>query len=139
MFLPFGLRFLEDKVYISQEPELGSERPGRRGAPGHRRDAHRGHRRGAPASRSERRRDPDARGSGGSRMPTVFGRLLALRFGERESRRIRFRPVGRGAAKEIAVPGVTAAETVRILGRDIPRQPSAGRSTSSLSGDRRPC
>jgi len=51
---------------------------------------------------------------------TVFGRLLALKYGQRESLRIRFRPVGGGAAQEVTVPGVTAAETVRLLRERYP-------------------
>ena len=70
---------------------------------------------------------------------TVFGRLLALKFGERESRRIRFRPVGGGAAQEVTVPGVTAAETVRLLRERYPAATERRPTTSSLSGGRRPC
>ena len=51
---------------------------------------------------------------------TVFGRLLALKFGQRESLRIRFRLAGGGATKELTVPCVTAAETVRLLRERYP-------------------
>jgi C-terminal processing protease CtpA/Prc len=52
--------------------------------------------------------------------PSTFGRLLALRFGIRESYRIRVRPVGGGEVREVAVPGVTAVDISRLLRERYP-------------------
>ncbi|MBP7707197.1 MAG: hypothetical protein KA243_08130 [Candidatus Aminicenantes bacterium] len=52
--------------------------------------------------------------------PASFGRLLALRYGLEASRRIRFRPVGGGEAREVPVACVTALTTVRTLRERYP-------------------
>jgi len=52
--------------------------------------------------------------------PAVFGRLLALRFGWRESHTILIRPLRGGEIREITVPGITAAEVGRLLRERYP-------------------
>ena len=52
--------------------------------------------------------------------PASFGRLLALRFGLKESRRVRFRPAGGGEAREVSVAGLPAVGTVRLLRERYP-------------------
>ncbi len=60
-------------------------------------------------------------------QPASFGRLLALRFGLKESRRIRFRPCDGGEAREASVAGLPAVGTVRRLRERYP-----------ATGERRP-
>jgi C-terminal processing protease CtpA/Prc len=52
--------------------------------------------------------------------PAVFGRLLALRFGRRESHAIRFRPREGGEVRELAVSGIKGADVNRILRERYP-------------------
>lgn len=52
--------------------------------------------------------------------PASFGRLLALRFGLKESRLVRFRPAGGGKPQETSVAGLTALGTVRTLRERYP-------------------
>jgi hypothetical protein len=119
VFLPFGLRFLGDRVYMFRN--LSSETSIRDGAELLSID-------GTPIGDIVAALLPFVPSDAGVRTSklrrlenaTVFGRLLALKFGERESRLIRFRPVGGGAAQEVTVPGVTAAETVRLLKERYP-------------------
>ncbi len=60
--------------------------------------------------------------------PGAFGRLLALRFGPRESFRVRFRRFRATEVKEITVSGVTASDLGRLLKERYPetaeRRPS---------------
>jgi hypothetical protein len=114
VFFPFWLRFLKDKAYVFRN--LSSDAGIKEGAELLAID-------GTPI------RDvvsallplvPSDAGIRTSRLrrleyPTAFGRLLALRFGRRESRRIRFRPFQGGETKETTIPGVTAADIVRLL------------------------
>jgi hypothetical protein len=46
--------------------------------------------------------------------PVTFGRLFGLRFGWRESFRIRFRPFKAEEVREMTVPGLTAVDFARI-------------------------
>jgi dienelactone hydrolase len=48
-------------------------------------------------------------------FPASFGRLFALRFGPRESFRLRFRPFRGKDIRELSVPGVTVEDLNRIL------------------------
>jgi len=52
--------------------------------------------------------------------PAFFGRLMALRFGLKESFEIRFRPLGSGEIRGITLPGITAADISRLLGERYP-------------------
>ncbi len=119
VFFPFELRFLKDKAYIIRN--LSSDAGIKEGAellaidgtpikdvisallPLISSDA------GIRTSRLRRLEDPAA-----------FGRLLALRFGWRESRRIRLRPFPGGETTETAIPGITAADIVRLLQERFP-------------------
>jgi hypothetical protein len=57
-----------------------------------------------------------------------FGRLLALRFGPRDSNRVRFCPFRSAAIKEAAVPGISRTDLFRLLRERAPaaaeRRPS---------------
>jgi Peptidase family S41 len=53
-------------------------------------------------------------------FPALFGRLLTLRFGPRESFRVRLRPPGGGAVREVSVPGVAGKDVARILNERYP-------------------
>jgi hypothetical protein len=50
----------------------------------------------------------------------TFGRLLALRFGRRESYRVRFRPFRSQEVHEAVVAGMTAGDLARTLGQRYP-------------------
>lgn len=60
--------------------------------------------------------------------PGVFSQMLALRFGTRDSFRVRIRPFRGQAAKEVTVPGITASDLGRLLKERYPatteRRPS---------------
>jgi hypothetical protein len=53
-------------------------------------------------------------------FPSVFGRLLALRFGRRTSFKIGFKPLRDGEVREAMLPGITAADIVRVLKERYP-------------------
>jgi C-terminal processing protease CtpA/Prc len=111
--LPFGLRFLGDKAYVLKDlsPDRsvgeGAELLAIEGRPVQEiltalltlipSDA------GIRTAKLRRIESPGA-----------FGRLLALRFGQRESYRVRFRPHKAGEAREITVPGITAGDISRL-------------------------
>jgi hypothetical protein len=117
--LPFGLRFLGDKAYVLRDlsPERsigeGAELLAIEGRPVQEilaalltlipSDA------GIRTAKLRRIESPGA-----------FGRLLALRFGQRGSYRVRFRPRKAGEAREIAVPGITAGDISRLQGERYP-------------------
>jgi len=65
-------------------------------------------------------------------QPALFGRLLALRFGRRESFRIRFRPPRGGEVREITVPGIAAGDLSRLLRERYPES-AKPRPTYELS------
>jgi C-terminal processing protease CtpA/Prc len=127
VFFPFGLRFLKDKAYVFRN--LSSDAGIKEGAELLAID-------GTPI------RDvvsallpliPSDAGIRTSRLrhleyPAAFGRLLALQFGRRESRRIRFRPFQGGEAKEITISGITAGDIIRLLPERYP-----------ATAERRPC
>jgi len=119
VFFPIGLRFLKDKAYIFRN--LSSDASIKEGAellaidrtpimdvvsallPLIPSDA------GIRTSRLRR-----------LEYPAAFGQLLALRFGPRESRRIRFRPFQGGESKEITIRGITAGDIIRLLPERYP-------------------
>ena len=119
VFLPFGLRFLKDKAYVfrnlSSDAGIkdGAELLAIDGTP--MRDV-------VPALLALLPSDAGIRTSGFRRLeyPAAFGRLLALRFGRRESRRIGFRPFPGGETREITIPCITAADVVRLLSERYP-------------------
>jgi hypothetical protein len=119
VFFPFGLRFLKDKAYIFRN--LSSNAGIKDGAELLAID-------GMPTNEVVSALLPLVPSDAGIRtgrlrrleVPTEFGRLLALRFGMRESRRIRYRPLQGGAAEEITVPGITAFDLVRLLPERYP-------------------
>ena len=119
VFIPFGLRFLNDKAYLYRN--LSSDATIKEGAELLAID-------GTPI------RDvvsallpllPSDAGIRTSRLrrleyPAAFGQLLALRFGRREARRILFRPIQGGETKEITIPGITAGDLIRLLPERYP-------------------
>lgn len=119
VFLPFGLRFLEDKAFVFRN--LSSEADIQDGAE-------------LLAIDGISIKDvlsallpliPSDAGIRTSRLrrlesPAAFGRLLSLRFGRHESRRIRFRPRQGAETKEITVPGITAGDIARLLPERYP-------------------
>jgi Peptidase family S41 len=119
VFFPFGLRFLKDRVYLFRN--LSAEAGLKDGAELLAVD-------GTPVKDIVETLLPLVQSDAGIRTgrlrrleyPVTFGRLLALRFGERESLRIRYRPVDGGEPKEIIVPGITAGETTRLLRERYP-------------------
>jgi hypothetical protein len=119
VFFPFGLRFLKDKVHLfrnlSAETGLGdgAELLAVDGIPA------------ADVVEALVALLPSDAGIRTARLrrlesPAVLGRLLALRFGPRESHTIRFRPQGAGGIREITVPGITAADVNKILREKYP-------------------
>ncbi len=121
VFFPFGLRFLKDKAYIFRNLSADTSFKDGSGAPGHRRDAHRGHRRGAPPSRPERRRDPHGPAPAPREPdhlrplsgPAVSGSGNPAASGSGRSKA--------GRPKEITVPGITASDIVRLLRETVSR------------------
>ncbi len=119
VFLPFGLRFLKDKAYIFRN--LSSDASIKEGAELLAID-------GTPIKDVVSALLPLVSSDAGIRTsrlrrledPTAFGRLLALRFGWRESHRMRFRPFPGGEAKEVSVPGIIASDTIRLLAERYP-------------------
>jgi hypothetical protein len=124
VFLPFGLRFIGDKAYIFRN--LSSDASVNEGAELLAVD-------GAPVAdvvTALAALLPSDAGIRTARLrrlesPAIFGRLLALRFGPKGSRTIRFRPRGGGEIREVTVPGITAADVNRILRERYPA--TAGR------------
>jgi Peptidase family S41 len=64
--------------------------------------------------------------------PVTFSRLLGLRFGWRESFRIRFRPFKAKEVREVTVPGLTAADFARTRQERYP-EPAKPRLAYELS------
>ena len=116
---PFGLRFLDDKAYVLRD--LSPDRSVGEGAE-------------LLAIEGRPVREilaallpliPSDAGIGTAKLrrlefPGAFGRLLALRFGPRESYRVRFRPHKAGEAREITVPGIAAGDVSRLLRERYP-------------------
>jgi len=119
VFFPFGFRFLEDKAYLFRN--LSSDGSIKEGAELLAID-------GTPITDVVSALLPLLPSDAGIRTsrlrrlehPTAFGRLLALRFGRRESRRIRFRPFQGRETKEITIPGITAGDIGRLLPERYP-------------------
>jgi len=119
VFFPFGLRFLKDRAYLFRDLsadaglEEGAELLAVNGTPV--RDI-------VSSLLPLMPSDAGIRTAKLRRLefPAVFGRLLALRFGLRESFEVRFRPLRGGGAEDAVLPGVTAAEIVRRLGERYP-------------------
>jgi hypothetical protein len=119
IFFPFGLRFLKNKAYLfrnlSAEPQIkdGAELLAIDGRPVG------GIVEGllplVPA-------DAGIRTSRLRRLEntTTFGRLLALKFEIRESRRVRFRPVSGSEPMELTLPCITANDANRLLRERYP-------------------
>jgi hypothetical protein len=130
-FFPFGLRFLNDKAYIFRNlsPDAsvkeGAELLAINGTPMTEivsklisllpSDA------GIRTSRIRR-----------LEFPTVFGRLLALRYERRGSFQVRLRPFKGRGIEDIAVPGITAGDVVRLLRERYP-ETAERRPTYELS------
>jgi len=119
VLFPFGLRFLKDRVYIYRN--LSAEAGVKDGAELLAID-------GRPVSEIVEAVLPLVPSDSGIRTgrirrletPSTFGRLLALRFGIRESYRIRIRPIGGGEVMEATVPGLTVFEMTRLLRERYP-------------------
>ena len=119
VFFPFGLRFLKDKAYCFRN--LSAEAGVKDGAELLAID-------GTPAKDIVEALLPLVASDAGIRTaklrrleyPATFGRLLALRFGARESFRVRYRPIDGGEPKEATVPGITANEASRLLRERYP-------------------
>jgi C-terminal processing protease CtpA/Prc len=119
VFFPFSLRFLKDKAYLFRN--LSKDVAIQDGAELLAID-------GVPANEvvsALLQLVPSDAGIRTSRLrrleePTAFGRLLALRFGRREDRRIRYRPYRGGESKEITIPGITAFDIIRRLPERYP-------------------
>jgi Peptidase family S41 len=120
VYFPFGLRFVKDKVYLFRN--LSAEAGVKDGAELLAVD-------GTPAKEIVETLLPFVPSDAGIRTaklrrlesPATFGRLMALRFGERESFRVRFRPLGSGEAKETDVAAIVAADIVRLLRERYPQ------------------
>ena len=116
---PFGLRLLGDRAYISMDlspdPSVreGAELLAIDGRPF--RDILPSLLRLVPA-------DAGIRTARMRRLEQLeaFGRLLALRYGPRDSFRIRVRPFGGREIKELTVPGIAAAVLGRLLRERYP-------------------
>ncbi len=117
--LPFGLRFLGDRAYVLRD--LSPDRSVGEGAELLAVE-------GRPVQEILAALLPLVPSDAGIRTaklrriesPGAFGRLLALRFGPRESYRVRFRPHKAGAVREITVPGITAGDISRLLRERYP-------------------
>jgi hypothetical protein len=118
-FFPFGLRFLGDKAYLyrnlSEATAVadGSELLAIDGRPV------------ADVVAALAALLPSDAGIRTARLrrleyPAVFGRLLALRFGRRESFDVRFLPRGGTGPKEVSVPGITTGDVGRVLRERYP-------------------
>jgi hypothetical protein len=119
VYFPFGLRFLEEKAYIFRN--LSADMTFKDGAELLAID-------GTPVQDIVATLLPFVPSDAGIRTsrlrrlenPTTFGRYLALRYGQRESRRVRLRPIEGGEANEITVPGITASDIVRLMRERYP-------------------
>jgi len=119
-FFPFGLRFLKDKVYLFRN--LSAAAGVKDGAELLAID-------GTPAQEIVKALLPLVPSDAGIRTaklrrleyPSTFGRLLALRFGQRESFRVRFRPRSSGEPREIALTAITATDIARLLRERYPQ------------------
>ena len=116
---PFGLRFLGDRAYVLRDlsPEEGIEAGAELLAID-----------GLPMTKLLAEllalvpSDAGIRTAKLRRLehPAVFGRLLALRSGRRESFRVRFRPPGGGEIVDMTVPGIAAGDLDRALRERYP-------------------
>ena len=119
VFLPFGLRFLEDKAYIFWN--LSSDAGIKEGAELMAID-------GTPIADVVSAILPLIPSDAGIRTarlrrlesPTTFGRLLALRFGRREARRVSFRKSPDEETRDVAIPGITTGDFSRHLSERYP-------------------
>jgi hypothetical protein len=117
--IPFGLRFLGDRAYILRD--LSPDRSAGDGAELLAID-------GRPVAEVLAALLPLVPADAGIRTaklrrleyPVVFGRLFGLRFGWRESFRIRFRRFKVGDIREATVLGLTAADVSRLLRERYP-------------------
>jgi hypothetical protein len=119
VFFPFGLRFLNDKTYVFWN--LSPDESIKEGAELLAID-------GTPIVDVVAALLPLIPSDAGIRTarlrrlesPEIFGRLLALRFGWRESRRVLFRPFPAGETKEVGIPAITAGDIIRLLPERYP-------------------
>jgi hypothetical protein len=119
IFFPFGLRFLNGKAYIFRN--LSSDAGIKEGAELLAID-------GTPIAEIVSKLMPLMPSDAGIRtsqvrrleFPANFGRLFALRFGPRESFRLRLQPFRSKDIKELSVPGVTVEDLNRILRERYP-------------------
>jgi len=119
VLFPFGLRFLGDKAFVFRD--LTPDRSVGEGAELLAID-------GAPARDVVASLLPLVPADAGIRTsklrrlesPTLFGRMLAVRSGPKESWRVRVRLRGAREAKELALPGLTASDLTRILRERYP-------------------
>jgi hypothetical protein len=119
ILLPFGLRFLGDKAYVLRD--LSPDRGVGDGAELLAID-------GRPVQEilaALLPLVPSDAGIGTAKLrrlesPGAFGRLFGLRFGRRESFRVRFRPFKAGDAAEKTVPGLTVIDLSRVLRERYP-------------------
>jgi C-terminal processing protease CtpA/Prc len=127
VFFPFGLRFLKGKAYVlgNMSPESNVKEGAELLAID-----------GMPIMEIVSELLPLIPSDAGIRTsrlrrlehPAAFGRLLALRFGLRESRRVRFRPFRSRETREVTIPSITAGDIIRLLPERYPaaaeRRPS---------------
>jgi len=119
ILLPFGLRFLGDKAYVLRD--LSPDRGVGEGAELLAID-------GRPINEVLAALLPLVSADAGIRTaklrriesPGAFGRLFGLRFGWRESFRVRFRTFKAADAREMTVPGLTAIDLSRVLRERYP-------------------
>lgn len=119
VFFPFGLRFLNGRTYIfrnlssNSDIKAGAELLAINGLPL------------AEILPELLALIPSDAGIRTSRMrklefPAIFGRLLTLRFGRRESFRLRLKQIGSRDVEEFSVPGITGTDINGILGARFP-------------------
>lgn len=119
VYFPFGLRFLNDKAYIFRD--LCPDPTVKAGAELLSID-------GTPLAEIVPKLLPLIPSDAGIRtarlrrleFPAAFSRLLALRFGRKESYRLRFRPLAGRDVKEVQVPGITVDDIYRTLRERYP-------------------
>lgn len=131
VFFPFGLRFLKDKVYLFRN--LSPDASVKDGAELLAID-------GKAVGDIVAALLPLVPSDAGIRTaklrrleyPSTFGRLLALKFGDQGSFRVRFRQIASGEMRDIAVPAITATDIARLLRERYPRT-SETRPTHDLA------
>jgi len=119
VFFPFGLRFLNGKTYIFRNLSLeenikaGTELLAVNGTPMTEILSHL-----LPLIPS----DAGIRTSRIRKLefPAIFGRLLTLRYGRRESFRLRLKQIGSRDIEEFSVPGIIGTDISRIFGARFP-------------------